>query len=266
MNLHHILENCQKGQSIFDQRGLLVGTPLTHEYYKIYCLLQGKGSDIQEIYYPFLFFSSPQQLMDITKIGLLAEKKGLQYLDLGITMPDQQKFVIIFLNDNILENAYLLGYLSSLGLKPKTFADHFKLTWMINHLENIPAKTAMGNYKFLYYRRDGMSPEMKKTYRIQFPRKSPNIIEEIKRKYQFIKDYDNFADFKKKLAHAKKDGTKMLKELRSEKEFQEYQKKHQVRPFKFPLSDAKKTGVLTPDMLQEISLFQQHLKKSKVTI
>jgi len=266
MNLHHLLENCQKGQSIFDYRGLLVGTPLTHEYYKIYCLLQGKGGDIQEIYYPFLFFSSPKQLIDITKIGLLAEKKGVQYLDLGIDMPDQQQFVIIFLDETVLENAYLLGYLHSLGLKSKNFTDRLKLNWMANHLQNTPSVTATGNYKFLYYRWDGMSPELKKAYRLQFPRKSPNIIEEIERKYKFVKEYDNFADFKKKLAQAKKDGTKMLKELRSEKGFQEYQKKHQVRPFKFHLSEAKKTGVLTPDMLQEISLFQQHLKKSKVTI
>ena len=150
MNLPYILENCQKGQSIFDQRGLLVGTPLTHEYYKIYCLLQRKGKDIQQIYYPFLFFSSPQQLMDITKIGLLAEKKGLKYLDLGISMPDQQKYVFVFLDDDVLENTYLLGYLYSLDLKHKNFADRLKLTWIVNHLKNTPAETAMGNYKFLY--------------------------------------------------------------------------------------------------------------------
>ena len=62
------LSSCQRGEFIFNKKGLIVGSPLSHEYYKIYCLLMNKGPKIIEIYYPFLFFSSPQQLMDIIKI------------------------------------------------------------------------------------------------------------------------------------------------------------------------------------------------------
>jgi len=270
------LDACQQGESIFNDKGLIVNAQITHEYYNIYCLLNGKGRKIQQIYYPFLFFSSPRQLMDIAKIGLLAEKKGLKYLDLGITMPDKQKWIISYLDENIKANALLLAYLKTLNLKPKNFQERLTYNWLKNDLMGTPTKTSIGIYKFNYYQRDGFTPEMKRAYQKKYGYMGQNnkqknttdnnIIEELKQKYQFVKDYDNFTDFKKKLSVAKKDGITLKKKLLADPDFIKFKETIPVKKFKFPLKEAKNTGVLDRKMLREVDQFQKGLKNSNVNI
>ena len=121
-----------------------------------------KGSKIIDIYYPFLFFSSPKQLMDIIKIGLLAEKNKLNYLDLKITMPDKQKYVLVYRDKNDLNKAYLRAYLST--FKPNNFIERLTFTWLRHHLSGVASGPARGNYLFLYYHY-GFPKEMKSAYR-----------------------------------------------------------------------------------------------------
>lgn len=250
-------EYCQKGSQIFDENGLIVGTPLSHEYYKIYCILMNKRQ-ISWIYYPFLFFSSTKQLMEIMKIGIMAEKQGLKYLDLNIIMPDNEKFVIVYKDPKNETNAYLLGYLDSLNKVPKNFMERLTYTWLRQDLMHIPKKQSRGLLLFLYYR--GFSTPMKKAYK---GAPSPQLVDELKQKYQFVKEYDNFADFNAKLKKAQEEGTKMKKKMLTEKGFATFRKNTPVRDFVFPMDQAMKTGAVTPDMLQEINAFKKTIKNTK---
>ena len=250
------LSSCRRGEFIFDKKGLIVGSPLSHEYYKIYCLLMDEGPQIIEIYYPFIFFSSPEQLMDIIKIGLLAEEKQLRYLDLNITMPDKQKYVMLYKTPSNSEKAYLMAYLSS--LKPKNFIERLSFTWLRNHLSNLPSNAARGNYLFMYYRR-GFPIIMRKAYRKKYGSDLPNLVDEIERRYQFVKEYDNFTDFKAKLAEAQRLGKKLEKKIRSNVGFEKFKKVAKMKPFIFPMDEATKTGVLTPEMKKEIDMYRKKI-------
>ena len=257
-------EYCDKGSIIFDEKGLIVGTPLSHEYYKIYCILTGKRI-ISLIYYPFLFFSSPKQLMEIVKIGLMAEHRGLKYLDLNIIMPDNEKFVIVYKDPKYENNAYLLGYLDSLNKKPKTFLERLTYTWLRQDLMKMPRKQTRGLYLFLYYQQNGYTEPMKKAYNAKHKSntKPQNLSAELELKYQFVKEYDNFADFNAKLKIAQEEGSKLKKKLAKDPGFDKFKKTVQTRDFVFPMDKALQSGVLTPEMLAEIKNFTKQLKQKK---
>ena len=258
MNYIVPLNLCQKGEFIFNQKGLITGSPLSHEYYKIYCLLMKKGAKIIEIYYPFLFFSSPKQLMDIIKIGLLAEKNKLNYLDLNITMPDKQKYVLVYRDQRDLDKAYLTAYLST--LKPKNFIESLTFTWLRHHLSGVASGISRGNALFLYYRH-GFPTVMKKAYWKKYKRDLPHLIDEIKRRYEFVKVYDNFADFNKKMKEIRRKGKELEKKLRSSQGFEKFRKSVKVKPFIFPMEKAIKAGVLNKEMENEIQEFRKKISK-----
>ncbi len=252
---------CQKGSVIFDENGLIVGSPLSHEYYKIYCILTGKRS-IAWIYYPFLFFSSSKQLMDIIKIGLLAESKGLRYLDLNIIMPDNEKYVIVYKDPQYESNAYLLGYLDSLDLKPKNFIERLTYTVLRQDLMEIPKKQSRGLYLFLYYQKDGLTAAMKTAYKKTNKSRDLSLSEELESKYKFVKEYDNFADFNEKLKTAQKKAGQLKKDFIGSADFKKFKDKTPIRDFVFPMEQAVKTGQITPEMTEQIKQFKEHLNKS----
>jgi len=256
---------CQKGSVIFDENGLIVGSPLSHEYYKIYCILMNKRS-VAWIYYPFLFFSSSKQLMEIVKIGLLAESKGLKYLDLNIIMPDNEKYVIVYKDPQYETNAYLLGYLDSLDVKPRNFLERLAYTVLRQDLMQIPKKQSRGLYLFLYYQKNGFTPAMNTAYKKNSKNNNENntnvnmpLSEELENKYRFVKEYDNFADFGEKLKIAQKKATEIKKKLLKSPDFQKFKEKTQIREFVFPMDQAMKTGQITPEMSDEIAQFKKHL-------
>jgi len=191
-------------------------------------------------------------------------------------MPDKQKWIISYLDENIKANALLLAYLKTLNLKPKNFQERLTYNWLKNDLMGTPTKTSIGIYKFNYYQRDGFTPEMKRAYQKKYGYMGQNnkqknttdnnIIEELKQKYQFVKDYDNFTDFKKKLSVAKKDGITLKKKLLADPDFIKFKETIPVKKFKFPLKEAKNTGVLDRKMLREVDQFQKGLKNSNVNI
>jgi len=256
-----VMNDCDKGFSIFDENGLMVGNPLSHEYYKIYCVLIGKRA-MSWIYYPFLFFSSPKQLMEIVKIGLLAEHQGLKYLDLNIIMPDNEKYVIVYKDPKYEHNAYLMAYLDHLNKKPKNFIERLTYTWLRQDLMKTPKKQSRGLYLFLYYQKNGFTESMKKAFKVASTTKNTNgkhLSTELESKYRFVKEYDNFADFNAKLKLAQEKGRLLKKQLSKDPAFIKFMKATPKRDFVFPMDQALKTGVLTPEMLAEIKNFtKQH--------
>jgi hypothetical protein len=261
------LQNCQGGEYIFNEYGLIVGSRLNHEYYKLYCLIMNKGSKIVDIYYPFLFFSTPEQLMEIIKIGLLAEKEKLHYLDLNMKMPDKQEYVLVYRDPKDLENAYLRAYLFKKGSKLLKTQDSNKdallkrmsFTWLRNHLSHLPHKISKGTLLFIYYRY-GFTDKIMEAYRKLYSEDLKNFKEEINRRYEFILDYDNFADFNKKMVIAKQMGLKLKKTMRLEPEFEKFKKTVKVKEFIFPMEEAMKTGILTKEMLDQIKIFKKSLQ------
>lgn len=243
------LDSCHQGEFIFNSKGIPQVSPIKHEYYNIYCLLNNKGAKIYGIYYPFIFFSSPNQLFDIVKIGLLAEKNKLKMLDWNEIMPDKEKFVIIYNDYKDEENALLYAYLSQINTK--NLIEKMTYNLLIKKLTKIPNSMIKGQNLFLYYRK-GLSPSAKKSYHKKYPEELPDFKEEIERRAKFIKDYDNFKDYKEKEAQAKSKVNELEKKLRSSPKYQQFKKKVKTKEFVFPIDKIEKTGLITKKELNDI--------------
>ncbi len=128
-------------------------------------------------------------------------------------------------------------------------------------LRKLPEKYIRGNALFIYYRQNGFSPKIKKAYLKKHPQRAKTVQEELERKYNFIKKYDNFKDFNEKYNKARKQSLKYSNKIIKDSAFLKYRDKTKPKKFKFPLTIVKKSPLYSKYVHQEVEKFKKDLLK-----
>lgn len=233
-------KNCDRGDIFVNERGLYDPPEINpNPYYKLLCIIESKNLKLAEIYYPFVYFISREQLDEIIKIGKRAEVSGIRYLQpVQKEMPDGEQIMIVY-RPAYEENAYLFTFFIDhekdlFKEEPASrFQQNMTKQYIVRHLQGYNDKTIEGIIKFNYYR-GGMSPKLQEEYEQLYPSPFADNFEEAQRKYDFILQKDKFRDFKEKYKQIRQRALKIIEATKQSEAFKKYQKTKKSHKYVFP--------------------------------
>lgn len=232
---------CSRGDIFVNKDGLYDPPSINsgNPYYKLLCIVNDDTIKVVEMYYPFIYFSSSEQLQDILKIGKKVDKEDIYYIQpLQKEMPDGEKIMVVYKKDN--ENdAYLFTFFLDyqdviFNEEPASKFKHNMIKqYIFRHIQGYSDDVIRGIIKFNYYR-GGMLPKLVKKYNVLYPIPLLDNFDEAKRRYEFIKKEDNFKDFEKKYKEIKTRATQIIEKTKESNAFKKYKTMKPNHKYVFP--------------------------------
>lgn len=205
----------------FTEDGYLIfndNNKLGYNFNKLLCVIN-KSLIMSE----FLFPKIPDHHKDLKlKIAQMAVDKHIKYLDTGFQKNTDEKNILIFYQQNKL-NAIMYKYFIDTYQDKGTFDPVF---YSLSVLQGIPDKYIRGKFLFLYITKKGKE---------LFPQEYDHIddLDNISQleKYTLKRKVISNDKFEEMYHNLKKEGLKLIDNLKNNKEFKNYVVKQKIKPY-----------------------------------